>query len=145
MKDRVTAKDVLQEALIRILKAIPQYRQSGSFEGWMKKIVINTALSYFDKSCFKKETSREPALLPQSTVAPEVYQQLAVEELMHIINQLPEHYRMVFNLVAIEGYSHREVAQLLNIQESTSRSHLARARKQLLQLLNCQGQKKIRI
>ncbi len=145
MKDKESAKDVVQEGLIRILNALPTYQQKGSFEAWMKKIIVNTALSYFDKSCFQKEQSHALESLPQQSVTPEVYEHLAVEELMKIINQLPESFRLIFNLHAIEGFSHKEIAASLCIKESSSRSRLTRARIMLVKLLNRRDHISIRI
>ncbi len=144
VKDYASAEDVLQEAFIKILRAFPKYESRGSLEGWMKKIVVNTALSYFDKACFKRESYGYDAL-PQQSAAPDVHPKLAAEELIKIINQLPEGFRLVFNLYAVEGYSHREIAESLGIQESTSRSQLTRARQLLVKYLSKRDKKKLRI
>ena len=145
MKDHASAQDVLQESLIKILNAIPNYREEGSFEGWMRRIVVNTALGYFDKSCYKKEQLSPLEILPEQSISPDVYSQLAAEELMSIINQLPEGFRMIFNLFAVEGYSHKEIAELLKIKESTSRSQLTRARKMLVNILCKRDKIRVRI
>ncbi len=139
---REQAKDVLQESFIMIFKYLPSYRNTGSFTAWMKRITITTALQYLRKSPYKKEI---PGLdqVGEDFVSPEVYSQLAAEDLLELIQTLPDGFRAVFNLHAIEGYSHKEIGALLDITESTSRSQLARARKLLQQQIG--RQKKIRI
>lgn len=121
------AEDILQDALINILRHIIHYEERGSFEAWMKRIVINTALKSFKKSSFKNEVM-ELDQVPIKPIDPEVYSKMGAEELMALINQLPHGFREVFNLYSIEGYSHKEITELLGISESTSRSQLTRAR-----------------
>lgn len=127
---REQAKDVLQESLLMIFRYIPDYKATGSFTAWMKRIVATTALQHLRKSPYKLE---EPGLekIPEDFVSPSIYSQLAAEDLLNLIDQLPEGFRTIFNLSAIEGYSHKEIGGLLDISESTSRSQLARARKLL--------------
>ncbi len=138
--DKSYAKDILQEALVKILKSIVKYEEMGSFEAWIRKIVIHTALKYFDKSSFKKEFSGLDNVKPTNDI-PSAFLKMDVEYLMNHINKLPIGYNQVFNLYAIEGYSHQEIGKMLNIGESTSRSQLARARKLLqAQILKAQKQ-----
>ena len=124
------AKDVLQESLIKILRALPQYKPTGSFEAWLRRIVITTALQSYDKSCFRNERTSLDSIA-EPLAEPEIYQQLKVEDLIALIRTLPDGFQQVFNLYVIEGYSHKEIAELLQITESTSRSQLTRARKLL--------------
>ena len=133
--DRAGAKDILQDSFLKILRAMPTYRPSGSFVGWMKKIVINTALH---RKTGKRYELEKPGLdlALELPTAPEIYSQLGAEELMKIIETLPDGFRTIFNLYAIEGYSHQEIGELLNITASTSRSQLSRARKLLQDQLN---------
>lgn len=132
MRDADSARDILQEAFIRIFQAIDKYRATGSFEGWMRRIVITTALKTLDRSWFRREL---PGLecVPTPALEPEVFTEMGAEELMQVIARLPEGFRQVFNLYVVEGYSHQEIGELLGIAESTSRSQLSRAR-QLLQV-----------
>ncbi len=139
---RDNARDVLQEAFIQIFRYLPSYQATGSFEGWMKRIVVTTALQHLRKSYRHREQTQEE-LPDQAFVDPAVYNQLAAAELVGIIRNLPDGFRVVFNLYAIEGYSHQEIAQMLEISESTSRSQLARARKWLQKRIN--RQKKINV
>jgi RNA polymerase sigma-70 factor (ECF subfamily) len=143
-RDSEATKDILQEGLIKILKALPSYEEQGSFEAWMKRIVINTALKTFDKSSFRNELYTIDDL-PETAVDPSVYSNLAANELISIINQLPETYKTIFNLHAIEGYSHKEISEMIGIEESTSRSQLTRARGMLKKYLYKQEKIRLRI
>ena len=143
-KDQSSSKDVLQEALIHILNSISSYEEKGSFEGWMKRIVINIAIKYFRNKSFKNElyTIEDH---PENMVEPSAYSSMAVAELMEIIDRLPDSYRTIFNLYAIEGFTHKEIGEMLEITESTSRSQLARARASLKKILIKEGKIKLRI
>lgn len=128
--DHAHAQDVLQDSFVKILTRIEQYRGTGSFEGWMHQIVVSTALSRLDRKWMRREVCRESQEL-DSSIEPYVFQHLAKEEILRCVQQLPEGYRHVFNLYAVEGYRHREIAQLVGITEATSRSYYARARAML--------------
>ncbi|MEL7160614.1 MAG: sigma-70 family RNA polymerase sigma factor [Bacteroidota bacterium] len=132
--DHAHAQDVLQDSFVKIFTRIEQYQGTGSFEGWMHQIVVSTALSRLDRKWMRREVSRESTEL-DSPIEPYILQQLATEEIMRCVMQLPEGYRQVFNLYAVEGYRHREIAQLLGITTATSRSYYARARAQLRDIL----------
>ena len=126
--DTMEAEDMLQEGFIRIFKHINQFKFEGSFEGWMRRIVVNVALKHLQKkrlhfSEIKDDNNNDPQLPSYA------YSSLGQEELMKLINQLPNGYRIVFNLNVIEGYTHDEIAGMLKIQASTSRSQLVKARK----------------
>lgn len=120
------AKDNLQEGFIRVFKKIKQYRFEGSFEGWMRKIMVNTSLQKYRgrlkmNLVYELEEFREHA--------PENASDLVTEkDLLQIISELPPRYRLVFNMYAIEGYSHKEISEMLGITEGTSKSNLSRAR-----------------
>lgn len=121
------AEDILQEAFIKIFEHIGEFQFKGSFEGWMRRIVVNTALKLYQRKQFTQEqTPLDQA--PDPGEDPQVYAQLGEEELLALIARLPDGYRVVFNLYAIEGFSHKEIGEMLGIQESTSRSQLAKAR-----------------
>ena len=129
-RDEAMAKDVLQETLIRVFKNIDQYEARGSFEGWMRTIAINRSLQWIEKSCFRHELS--PLTMPDDKmIEPAVYQNMSADDILILIKELPEGYRAVFNLNVIEGYNHREIGEILDITEATSRSQLTRARKLL--------------
>jgi RNA polymerase sigma-70 factor (ECF subfamily) len=124
-KTREEAEDNLQEAFITIFKKIDQYKSKGSFEGWMKRIVINTALqTYRQKNILNLVEENYP-----EEVEIEINEEdITLEFLLKIIQELPERYRMVFNLYVLDGYSHKDISSLLGIAEGTSKSNLSRAR-----------------
>ncbi len=131
--DNATAQDVLQDSFVRILQKIDQYAGTGSFEGWMRRVVISVALKRLDRKWVRREVSTEEHPDDRS-VAPVALHRLATEDIMACVASLPDGYRQVFNLYAIEGYNHREISQMMGFSESTSRSQYTRAR-QSLQLL----------
>ena len=135
--DHAHAQDVLQDSFVKILTRIDQYNGSGSFEGWMSRVVISTALHRLDRKWMRREVSRE-LLDHDRRVEPFVLEQLATEDILRCVGQLPDGFRHVFNLYAIEGYRHREIARMLGMTEVTSRSYYSRARKMLRAILSHQ-------
>lgn len=128
------AADILQEGFIKVFTKLEQFQFQGSFEGWIRRIIINTALRMYQRQRFEFESSGWERL-PEAPIEPDAIDQLSETELLQLVSRLPDGYRMVFNLVAIEGYSHAEVAEMLGIQESTSRSQLTKARRWLCEQL----------
>ncbi len=126
-RHRMEAEDMLQDAFVRIFDNIQKYNGSGSFDGWVRKIVVNTALSYCKKISFSKEEIGISNTFEQGFL-PKIIEELSEQELLLHIAKLPDGYRIIFNLFAIEGYDHKEISELLHIKESTSRSQLTRAR-----------------
>ena len=118
---------MLQDAFIKVFDNIHRFEGKGSFEGWIRRIVINTALKNISKHSFQKENIGMEGVV-ESSADPSVFSHLTEQELLKIIAKLPDGYRVVFNLYCIEGYSHKEIGELLNIEESTSRSQLTKAR-----------------
>ncbi len=128
-RDIPSAEDVLQEGFILIFKNIDSFNSEiGSFEAWMRKVVINTALKQIRKSSFKFEIPTE-TFMDESKVMPDIMSKLSLDEIIKLINKLPTGYREVFNLYVFDDYTHEEIADLLGIAQGTSRSQLARARK----------------
>lgn len=124
-KTQQEAEDNLQEAFITIFRKIGQFQFKGSFEGWMKRIVINTALqSYRQKNILNLVEENFPEEVEVEIDENEV----TLDFLLKIIQELPERYRMVFNLYVLDGYSHKEISDMLGIAEGTSKSNLSRAR-----------------
>jgi RNA polymerase sigma-70 factor (ECF subfamily) len=123
------ARDILQEGFIKIFENLGSYKHEGSFEGWMRRIMVNTALEKF-RSRHPLHRVDDIDQIPEPDAEPdnEDYAGLQATDLMVIIRSLPPKYRMVFNLYAIEGYSHREISNMMNISEGTSKSNLSRAR-----------------
>lgn len=127
-KDTEHAEDILQEAFIKVFSKLKHYEGKGSFEGWIRRIVVNTALDGIRKSIkFNDNVSTEDVgyKLEQTTYQSD---NLNEQDLMRLISELPAGYRVVFNMFAIEGYSHKEIADELNISENTSKSQYSRAR-----------------
>lgn len=123
------ARDILQEGFIKIFENLIHYKHEGSFEGWMHRIIVNTALEHY-RSKHNLYRVDDIELIPEPDAEPdnEDYSGLEAVDLLDIIRELPPKYRMVFNLFAIEGYSHREIGRMVNISEGTSKSNLSRAR-----------------
>ncbi len=119
------AQDNLQNGFITIFEKIEQYNFKGSFEGWLKRIIINTALqTYREKNVLNLVTEE----IPEEVEIEIDEEQVSLEFLLKLIQELPNRYRMVFNLYVLDGYSHKEVASMLDISEGTSKSNLSRAR-----------------
>lgn len=124
----IQAEDVLQESWILILKYIKEFRnESSSFEAWMKRIVINTALKQFRKSYVNKELTSE-IFDDQKSDIPDVYSHFGFEEIISLLKKLPPGIREVFNLYIFENWKHEEIAIALNIAPSTSRAMLTKVR-----------------
>ena len=132
------AEDNLQDAFIIIFKKINQFNFKGSFEGWMKRIVINTALQRYRKQHVFEIVNEENIEQPEVEINEE---NIPLKFLLQIIQDLPDRYRMVFNLYALDGYAHKEIAETMGISIGTSKSNLARARGILKQKIE-ESQKK---
>jgi RNA polymerase sigma factor (sigma-70 family) len=135
LPDRMEAEDVMIEGFMKIFEKIDQYKGEGSFEGWIRRLMTNEALMQVRthrQSWISIDTDEAQHIPADIAWADE---NLNEKDLMNVIEQLPIGYRTVFNLYAIEGYSHAEIAVLLNISESTSKSQLHRARATLQTLI----------
>lgn len=130
--DRETARDLLQDGFIKVFTSIDSYSGNGSFEGWIRKIFVNCALEYLRKSDVLRESVGFDLSIDQIGFDDLIISEISASELLKLVQDLPNSLRAVFNLFAIEGYSHKEVAKMMDISESTSRSQYVRA-KQLLQ------------
>ncbi len=123
------AKDILQEGFIKIFENLQSYKFEGSFEGWMRRIVVNTALEkYRSRNNLYKVEDIDQIAETEAEPDGEDYTGLEAADLLEIIRELPPKYRMVFNLYALEGFSHKEISKMVNISEGTSKSNLSRAR-----------------
>jgi len=130
VSDRETARDILQDGFIKLFTKIDSYTGAGSFAGWVRRIFVTTALEYLrQKDALKQSSSIEEYsnLIVDNDLS--ILDKISADDLMNCIAKLPDGYRTVFNLYAIEGYSHIEIAGMLEINESTSRSQFMRARK----------------
>ncbi len=133
VSDVEDAKEVLQEGFLKIFVEIEQYSGRGSFGGWIRRIFVNTSLDYMrKKNRLKQKELLMDVQIEYPATAPDVTDiNITADELIECIDELPDAHRIVFNLFAVEGFSHREIAALLNIAESTSRSFFFRARQSL--------------
>jgi RNA polymerase sigma-70 factor (ECF subfamily) len=125
--DREAAEDVLQEGFVKVFQHLEKFRGEGSFEGWVRRIFINTAVEHFRKSN-RLKTDLSLDTVEMYAEAYKVSDALELEDLMKFIQKLSPGYRTVFNMYVIEGYSHKEISEMLEISEGTSKSQLARAR-----------------
>lgn len=131
MGDRTAAEDVLQEGFLSLFTKLGSYSGEGSFEGWSRRIFVNSALiSLRKKNALSDSENIESAWDVSGTEVTPV-QNLGYMELMKLVGQLPTGFRTVFNLYVLEGYCHKEIAEMLGISENTSRSQLQRARMML--------------
>lgn len=126
-KDYHAAEDLLQEGFVKVFKNIDKFRGEGSFEGWVRRIFINTSIEHYRKQVrMYPIQANEPSEFDH--YEERTMDHLLEEDILKLVQELSPGYRTVFNLYVIEGYSHREIAEMLNISEGTSKSQLARAR-----------------
>lgn len=134
VKHAMEAEDILVTAFTKIFERIDQFKGEGSFEGWIRRIMVNEALTYLRKSrAMYLETDLEQA--DREPDYDKLSDHLEAEDLLNMIQELPAGYRLVFNMYAIDGYSHKEIAEQLGISENTSKSQLSRARVYLQKML----------
>jgi RNA polymerase sigma factor (sigma-70 family) len=130
--DKQEAEDMMQNGFIKVFTKINEYRGEGSFEGWMRRIMVHCSIEYYRKHHKMIHVDIEESGYEQPVNAAAA-SSLEAKDLLAIIQQLPAGYRMVFNLYAVEGYSHREIAEMADITEGASKSQLSRARTMLKQ------------
>lgn len=124
---RDDAQDILHEGFLKIYEKIGQFESRGSFEGWIRRIMVNTALERYRNE--QKSVNIQDELIEfDLNMSTKMDDNVTVKELLSIIMELSPQYRVVFNLFAIEGYSHKEISKMLDISEGTSKSNLSRAR-----------------
>ena len=128
MNNREMAEDVLQDGFVTLFSKLDSYSGTGSFEGWARKIFVNTALMQLRRNDVLKESDNLDDAWDIGSPDPSAIQEIGYKELLELIAELPPGFRTVFNMYVIEGYSHKEIADELGISENTSRSQLQRAR-----------------
>jgi RNA polymerase sigma-70 factor (ECF subfamily) len=143
--NEMEADDILQEGFIKVITKIKNFRNEGSFEGWIRRTIINTAINYYRRNLryakfYDIDDCEIPVLNDES-----IFDKLSKEELVQLIQELPNGYRTVFNLNVIEGYTHKEIGQMLNISDNTSKSQLTRARSILQKKVIALMKKKITV
>jgi RNA polymerase sigma factor (sigma-70 family) len=126
--DRMEAEDMLQNGFIKVFQKIDDYRGDGSFEGWIRRIMVHCSIEYYRKHHKMMQVVELDESHNQASGSPLATAKLAAKDLLVLIQQLPPGYRIVFNLYAIEGYSHKEIAEMTGITEGASKSQLSRAR-----------------
>lgn len=150
MKDEDVAKDLVQDGFIKVFDKIGKYNHKGSFEGWMRRLIVNTCIDFIRKQ------KNHFVAMDNDAVMKDVDDQLRIEEgvdeqilqikaelAMEAVQELSPAYRTVFNLYVIENYSHREIAEILDISEGTSKSNLAKAKQNLRKILEDKIEKQI--
>ena len=129
------AKDVLQDAFVKVFCSLKKYKGEGSLEGWIRRIVVNTAIDHYRKAS-KDQQNLSIENAGNISTDFSALEGIHAKELKELIHKLPEGARIILNLYAIEGYSHKEIAQLLNISEGTSKSQLSRGKSLLQSWIN---------
>ena len=124
-KNKQEAQDNFQDGFIVIFDKIGQFNFKGSFEGWLKRVMINTVLLKYRKKNVLNIVAED---IPDEVIVDVEDNEISLDFLLNLINELPDRYRLVFNLYALDGYSHKEISEMLLIAEGTSKSNLARAR-----------------
>lgn len=124
-KNKQEAQDNFQDGFIVIFDKIGQFNFKGSFEGWLKRVMINTVLLKYRKKNVLNIVTED---IPDEVIVEVDDDEISLDFLLNLINELPDRYRLVFNLYALDGYSHKEISEMLMIAEGTSKSNLARAR-----------------
>jgi len=136
IKDLHLAEDVMITAFMKVFTNLKNFKHEGSFEGWIRRIMINECISYIrvqKKVKFIEDSSDDYQNLESFN---NIESQFSVDDIQSLIDSLPDGYKMVFNLYCIEGFKHQEIATLLNINEGTSKSQLSHARKMLQEQIN---------
>ncbi|MCD6201883.1 MAG: RNA polymerase sigma factor [Bacteroidales bacterium] len=138
------AEDILQEGFVKVFFHLQEFSGTGSFFNWMRRIMINTAITYYHKNLkYRYYDEIESMYDSPHTDAPDKYD-FTREELLMVIQSLPSGYRMIFNLYAIEGYKHKEIAEMLEIDVNTSKSQYSRAKKMIRRKLDAMSRIAIR-
>ena len=128
-KSDFEAEDIFQEAFVKVFRYLKNFKMQGSFDGWVRRIVVNTAIDHYKANLSNNNQVHLDVVEDYQLCSVEMPADLEVEDMMRILEKLPDGYKMVFNLYAIEGYSHKEIADMLNISEGTSKSQLSKSRK----------------
>jgi len=144
MKSTDEAEDVLQEGFIKVFSKLSGFQRNGSLEGWVRRIMVNTALDQIRKNEKFSNSSSISDQLYKFQIDDYTFENLAAEDLLAMINAMPDGYKVVFNMFAIEGYSHKEISNTLGISENTSKSQYSRARAFLREKLEVQNVERTR-
>jgi RNA polymerase sigma-70 factor (ECF subfamily) len=136
--DNSTAQDIFQDAFVKVYQNLHKIKQSSHLPGWIKRVFVYTAIDQLRATAkFRQHVGIDSAIQIENNLL-DVHSQLATADLMNLVQQLPQRARLVFNLYVMEGFSHKEIADLLSIQEGTSKSQLFEAKKALQKALRTQ-------
>ncbi len=130
-RNKEDAEDIMQEGFVNIYKGLEDFREDAKIKTWMVRIIINTTIRYYRKRdvfVFSSEENESSGYIYNKSLPSNTIEQLSVNELLEVLNEMPNGYRVVFNLYCIEGYKHREIAEMLGVSESTSKSQLTKAK-----------------
>jgi len=133
-RHKLESEEIMQDGFVKVFTNLHKFEYKGSFEGWVRRIMVNTALKLVSKKSFKNEQIGLEGYQERS-VDPTVFAKLSADDLLSLVDKLPKGYRTVFNLSVIDGLSHREISEALGIKESTSRSQLVKARNMLQNMI----------
>jgi RNA polymerase sigma-70 factor (ECF subfamily) len=139
VNDREVARDLLQDGFVKIFTSLQSFAGTGSFEAWMRMIFVNEALEYLRRKDVMHNYEDISTIGSMQDNEESAVSKMAADELMALIGQLPTGFRTIFNMYTVEGYSHKEIAETLNITESTSRSQYVRARRWLQEQIKMTG------
>jgi RNA polymerase sigma-70 factor (ECF subfamily) len=134
LQSRDEAEDAMQDSFVKIFTSIKKFTGQGPVEGWARRIAVNTCLDLLKKKK-RIQFDRRLSVVENNEIAEEDAGEISAEDLLKCLGEMPEGYRTIINLFAMEGYSHADIASQLGIQEGTSRSQYARARQQLIKLV----------
>ncbi|MDX5420417.1 MAG: RNA polymerase sigma factor [Hymenobacteraceae bacterium] len=129
-RSRFEAEDIFHEAFVKVFQNLKNY-QGGSFEGWVRRIFVNTAINHYHKNRKYLDQLDYSTVEESTPAADDIISMISGKELLALINQMPEGYRLIFNMYVVEGFNHREIADMLKIAEGTSKSQLAKAKSHL--------------
>jgi RNA polymerase sigma factor (sigma-70 family) len=135
-KNRMAAEDIMQEGFIRIFKYLEYYKGDGSFEGWLRRTMVNTAINFYKKNLKNNHERDIDTVYDLSNKDVDAVSKMTADEILSVVQTLPDGYRTIFNLFIVEGYPHKEIAEMLGISENTSKSQLSRARVILQEKIN---------
>lgn len=128
LRNNQEAEDVLQDSFVKVFQKIVDFKMEGSLEGWIRRIIVNTALDTIRKNKKLLDEVQVEEVQYKVSFTDHQFEGMDVEQLMKLISDMPDGYRIVFNMFAIEGYSHKEIADTLGVTENTSKSQYSRAR-----------------
>jgi len=127
-KNKMEAEDILQDGFIKIYSNLESYRHEGSLEGWIRRTFVNTAINSYKRKAKSRDELDIDELEVNDSANNSAIEQMSANEILDYIQEMPDGYRMVFNLNVIEGYTHKKIAEILDISENTSKSQLSRAK-----------------